>query len=98
MTPDQVLDMMAVAEEIKRHDADNAYVMDALNTFRLTSMLQLVLRHPHLPADAAKLARDMIGSAKQLFDGCPNVLRTIERGFNPEHDYDPTDDTDASER
>ncbi len=77
---------MAMAEEIRSHGSDISYVMDPLNAFRLVSMLQLVIRHPQLPAGHVHLARNMLESAQQYFADCPTVLRAIEAGFDPTQD------------
>lgn len=77
---------MAMSQEIRSHDTDISYVMDPLNAFRLVSMLQLAIRHPHLPAGHVQLARDMLESAEQYFAGCPTVLKAIAAGYDRAQD------------
>lgn len=53
---------------------------------QLAGLLQLAMRHPHVPESNRKFVDDLMVSVRDYFKDCPATLDILDRGDNPDFD------------
>jgi hypothetical protein len=51
--------------------------------YRVVSLLQVAMRHPHITADLRETGLHLVDTAREYFAECPMVLEIISRGNDP---------------
>lgn len=80
----ELAELMAV--EIRDKDQTMDVSFAPLTVFQLTALLQLALRHPHVPPDLQHTADRFLLAVRAYFIDCPHVLDVIQRGDDPTQD------------
>lgn len=70
-------------------------VLRPLSVFQFVALMQLVLRHPDLPASVRETAQTFVAGAQAYFAACPAVLETIAEGEDPARDVPATEDCEV---
>jgi hypothetical protein len=78
----------ALVEELMRCDTPIEVVLRPLSAFHLVAILQLALRHPHVPDEARRMGEMFIGHVREYFadQRAATVLEAIRRGSDPTFD------------
>jgi hypothetical protein len=78
----------ALAEELMRCERPIEVVLRPVSAFHLVAILQLALRHPHVPDDARRMGEMFIGHVRGYFEHeqADTVVEAIRRGDDPTFD------------
>jgi hypothetical protein len=79
-------DLHAFAREIDSKVTPLELIMQPTTVVQLAALLQLVLRHSHLPPDLRQTAERFLDGVREYFDDCPTVLDVLRRGDDPRYD------------
>jgi hypothetical protein len=60
------------------------------SVFTIAAIMQLALRHPHLPPHARERAERFLAGARAYFAEYPTVLEAMRRGDDPAFDARPS--------
>lgn len=78
----------ALVDELQRCESPIEFVLRPASAFHLVAVLQLALRHPHVPDEARRMAQTMVGHVREYFADhqAGTVVEAIRRGDDPTFD------------
>lgn len=82
----------ALVEELQRCEHPLTAVLRPSSAYYLVGLIQLALRHPHVPEGSRVIGQTFIGHVREYFadNEATTAVETIDRGDDPGYDHVPT--------
>ena len=79
----------ALVDELTRCETPIEFVLRPASAFHLVAVIQLALRHPHVPDEARRIGATFVDHVREYFtdQGAPTVVEAIRRGDDPSYDH-----------